>query len=123
MPQPEAIDEGLRAGLFSCGLDEVKDYLGSEPNTRWHVGIFPGSAKPLEDRKFALVHLDMDLYQGTLEALNWFYPRMQQGGVIITHDYLVLAGPTKAFEEFFEDKPEPVIELSSAQCMAVKISS
>lgn len=122
LPEPEAVDGELRAGHFLCGLDEVKHYLGSEPSTRFHVGIFPGSAAPVKDRRFSFVHLDMDLYEGTRDALNWFYPRMQPGGVIITHDYIVLAGPTKAFDEFFGEKPDPIIELSSAQCMAVKIS-
>ena len=101
LPEPEAVDGELRPGTFSCGLDEVKHYLGSQPETHFHVGIFPRNATPVQDRRFSFVHLDMDLYEGTLEALNWFYPRMQLGGVIITHDYIVLAGPTKAFDEFF----------------------
>jgi O-methyltransferase len=66
--------------------------------------------------------VDVDLFDGTLAALNWFYPRMQPGGIMITHDYTVLPGPTKAFNEFFADRPEPIIELSGSQCMAIKIS-
>ena len=122
LPQPDAIDGDLRLGEFSCGLDEVKRYLGSEINTHFHAGIFPDSGIPARDRKFAFVHLDMDLFDGTLAALNWFYPKMLAGGIIITHDYAVLPGPTKAFNEFFSEKPEPMIELSGSQCMAIKLS-
>ena len=121
LPEPEAIDGNFPSGRFSCGLDQVKDYLGSEPDTHFYAGLFPASGAPVEDRTFAFVHLDMDLYKGTLAALNWFYPRMSPGGVILTHDYIVQPGPTKAFEEFFEEKPEPIIELSGYQCMAVKL--
>ena len=99
----------------------MKGYLGSEPDTHFHVGIFPESGGLVQECRFAFVHLDMDLYRGTLEALNWFYSRMSSGGIILTHDYVVLPGPTKAFEEFFEEKPEPIIELSGYQCMAVKL--
>jgi O-methyltransferase len=76
LPQPQPVDGDLRSGQFSCGLDEVKSYLGSQVNTHFHVGIFPGSATPVQGRTFAFVHLDVDLYEGTLGALNWFYPRM-----------------------------------------------
>ena len=121
LPQPEAVDGDLCLGEFSCSLDEVKHYLGSEPNTHFHVGIFPSSGTPAQDRKFVFVHLDVDLFDGTLAALNWFYPRMQPGGIIITHDYTVLPGPTKAFDEFFNEKREPIVELAGGQCMAMKL--
>jgi predicted O-methyltransferase YrrM len=123
LPRPEAADGDLRLGEFRCGLDEVRHYFGSEPNLHFHVGIFPGSAAPAQDRTFAFVHLDMDLFEGTFAALDWFYPKMLPGGIIITHDYVVLPGPTKAFNEFFSGKPEPIIELTGSQCMAVKVSS
>jgi O-methyltransferase len=122
LPEPQPVDGDLRSGQFSCGLDEVKSFLGSEVDTCFHVGIFPSSAGPAKERTFAFVHLDVDLYDGTLSALNWFYSRMQAGGIIITHDYVVLPGPTKAFDEFFREKPDPIIELSGSQCMAVKIA-
>lgn len=121
LPEPEAIDGNFPPGRFACGLDEVKGYFGSEPNTHFHVGVFPDSGAAVQDRSFAFVHLDMDLYKGTLAALHWFYSRMSPGGVIIGHDYIVQPGPTRAFEEFFEQKPEPIIELSGYQCMAVKL--
>jgi O-methyltransferase len=120
---PQKDTEGdLQVGEYSCGLDEVKKYLGSEPNTHFHVGIFPSSATQAQDRKFAFVHLDMDLFDGTLAALQWFYPRLVPGGIVMTHDYAYLPGPTKAFDEFFAGKPEPMIELAGNQCMVVKMS-
>jgi len=122
LPQPEAVDGDLRAGEFCCGLDEVKRYLGSQANTHFHIGMLPDSGAAVSDRTFSFVHVDVDLFDGTLAALNWFYPRMQPGGIMITHDYTVLPGPTKAFNEFFADRPEPIIELSGSQCMAIKIS-
>jgi len=117
------VDGDLRAGQFCCGLDEVKRYLGSQPNTHFHIGLLPDSGTAAMDRTFAFVHVDVDLFEGTLAALNWFYPRLHPGGIIITHDYTVLPGPTKAFNEFFREKPEPIIELSGGQCMAIKVAA
>ena len=39
------------------------------------------------DPCFALVSLDPDLYQPTLEGLRYFYPRLAPGGRILIHDY------------------------------------
>lgn len=36
---------------------------------------------------FALVSLDPDLYEPTLEGLRYFYPRLAPGGRILIHDY------------------------------------
>ena len=48
-------------------------------------GWFPESAQDVEDR-FAFVRLDMDLYSPTYSGLEFFYPRMADGGYIIVHD-------------------------------------
>ena len=61
------------------------------------------------------------LYEGTLDCLRFFYPRMVAGGVIISHDYSILTGVKRAFDEFFADKPEGVVELPTTQCMVVKL--
>ncbi len=39
------------------------------------------------DKKFAFVHIDVDLYEPTLAGLNWFYERLNPGGYIFVHDY------------------------------------
>jgi O-methyltransferase len=88
-----------------------------------HPGIFPeDSAHAVDDLRFSFVHLDMDLYEGTLNALRFFWPRMHPGGILISHDYPLLSGVVRAIHEFFHQQPEPFIPLSGQQCMAVKVS-
>jgi len=67
------------------------------------------------------VHFDVDLYESTLACLRFFYPRMLPGGVMLSHDYSILAGVRKAVDEFLDGKPEKPIELPSTQCMIVKL--
>ncbi len=50
-------------------------------------GFFPNTASGLEQETFALVSLDADLYAPTLAGLEFFYPRLSPGGVIILHDW------------------------------------
>ena len=64
-------------------------------------GYFPETAAGLEE-KFIFVNLDMDLYNPTLEGLRYFYPRMNQHGVILIHDYFSDMFPNvkKAVEQY-----------------------
>lgn len=49
-------------------------------------GLFPATARGLSE-KFCLVSLDADLFEPTLDGLQWFWPRLEQGGYILVHDY------------------------------------
>lgn len=51
------------------------------------IGLFPESAKGLESKEFAFVSIDVDLEQSILEALRFFYPRLNCGGAMFVHDY------------------------------------
>ncbi|GHG69339.1 hypothetical protein GCM10010919_19210 [Alishewanella longhuensis] len=50
------------------------------------VGFFPDSLDGLEDQ-FALVSIDVDLYTPMLNAIEYFYPRLTNGGYLMLHDY------------------------------------
>jgi hypothetical protein len=89
----------------------------------YYPGLFPTTADPLRDRLFSFVHLDADLYESALAALQFFYERLSPGGIVLCHDYPWASGVVKAIEEFFRDKPDPVIELTGYQAMIVKLES
>jgi len=50
-------------------------------------GWIPEKFNEVEDEQFIFVHIDVDLYQPILDSLEFFYPRMKKGGVIILDDY------------------------------------
>lgn len=108
-------------GKFTASYDAVKDYLKTERNVFFYKGIFPASSEPVKDKWFSLVNLDVDTYESTRKCLEFFYSRMNPGGIILSHDYITAPGVQKAFDEFFSDKPEPVIETAGSQCLVVKV--
>ena len=108
-------------GEFSASVEEVKRKLSDYQNVFIYKGLFPSTAGPVKNKKFSFVNLDVDIYESTLNCLKFFYPRMSKGGVIISHDYLQAKGVRKAFDDFFKNKPEPVIELSGSQCLVIKL--
>lgn len=87
--------------MYSCPIEEVKEKLRGFPNVYYYKGIFPYTAEPVKNTRFSFVHLDLDLYKSTLEALKFFYPRLVNRGILISHNYDNLPGVAKAFDEYF----------------------
>ena len=65
-------------------------------------GYFPETTVGLEKETFAFVNIDVDLYKPILAGLEYFWPRMADGGYILVHDYFSFsyAGAKKAIQEF-----------------------
>ena len=83
-------------------FEEVKKYLADCPNVEMRKGYFPETARGLEGNKFCFVYLDADLYQSTKDGLEFFYPRMVPGGIIMLDDYQTgnWPGVERAVREF-----------------------
>lgn len=91
-------------------------------NAEIHEGFFPETTAGLEDTRYAFVHVDADQYQVTKDALEYFYPRMSVGGVIVLDDYLWqnCPGVEKALLEFLPGKPETLRSETAYQAYIVK---
>jgi hypothetical protein len=111
----------LAPGQFSAPLAAVRTLLNEYDGVHFHVGVFPESCATAVQEQFNLVHIDVDLYASTLAGLQFFYPRMVRGGIIISHDYSMLPGVARAMNVFLADKPERLIELPTTQAMLVKL--
>ena len=61
-----------------------------------------------------------DLFQSTIDCLDFFYHRMIHGRIILTHDYHT-DGVKQAFNEFCKDKKIPQIQLLGSQCTITKL--
>lgn len=126
LPEPAADDTEFRngpfaKGQFACALDEVKEYVSPSSHVFFHPGFFPQTAGPVKGKLFSFVHADVDLYASTRSVLEFFYPRIVPGGVILFHDFHTCKGPHNAITEFFKGKLEPVLELPGDQAAVVKV--
>ncbi len=120
-------EDGGNQSTWSKGdlaVDEsvTRANLKNFPNCNYHKGWIPKRFPDVADRKFALVHIDVDLHAPTLQSLEFFYERTVPGGIIICDDYGFsnCDGAKKAFDDFFADKPESVTAIPSGQCIVVK---
>ncbi|MFP4114736.1 MAG: TylF/MycF/NovP-related O-methyltransferase [Spirochaetota bacterium] len=64
--------------LVRAGVDAVRLLAGIFPEDRGHE---------IADRRFALCHIDVDVYQSAKDTFEWAWPRMIPGGVVVFDDY------------------------------------
>lgn len=115
--------KGWAQGDFAASQEAVAQNLSDFPHVRFHKGWIPTRFHEVEDRSFAFVHVDVDLYQPTHDALSFFYPRLVAGGVLVCDDYgfLTCPGATRAFDELAATWPEAVVtHLPTGQGLLVK---
>jgi O-methyltransferase len=116
LPQPEKNDLSAHSwqkkGSLAISPQVALNNLADFDFCTLVKGWIPQCFEPAQSEQFRLVHIDLDLYQPTLDSLQFFYPRTRPGGVFVLDDYghLTCPGVRQAVDEFFADKPEPVIE-------------
>lgn len=101
--RPGDFGKNDRDPLYYSSFDEVKDTLSIYNNIKIYKGIFPlETAHNISNKKFSLVHLDVDVYQSYYDSLNFFYPKMNNDGLILFDDYNIPSceGATRAVNEF-----------------------
>lgn len=103
IPEVESSIDNHKVGDFSdTTLAAVQELLKDFFHVVYHVGIFPDTIDANDDRSFAFVHLDGDTYSSAKEGLNYFFPRLVRGGIIVLDDYNwhMCPGIAKAVDEF-----------------------
>ena len=87
--------------------DEVRSYLSRYPGITVHQGTLDKVTGGLSAPHYGLVHLDMDLYDPTIDGLRFFHGRLARGGVVILDDYRArkCPGVEAAAEEFLAEHP------------------
>lgn len=109
--------------LSDTSLEAVQLVVGDSPLVQFRKGWIPDTFDGLQDERFAFVHVDVDLYQSILDCCEFLYPRLQGGGIMVFDDYGFANNPgaRRSVDEYFSDKPEIPIVLSSGQAIIFKL--
>ena len=87
-------------GKTDVTADDVRGYFPEFPDARVCAGWIPQVFDTLTPEQWSFVHLDLTLYEPTLAALRYFYPRLSSGGVIICDGSLFCPGVQQALDDF-----------------------
>jgi O-methyltransferase len=108
-------DSQLKKGGFNdTSLESVMHRVNAlrlNNVVRLHKGYFETTLPAYPSEVYALAHVDCDIYQSYLTCMNYVYPKMVKGGVILLDEYNDPHWPgcNKAIDEFMADKPEKLI--------------
>ena len=78
--------DSFQAAHRNTAIDKVLAIMPHPDSITVKPGFFPESLEGLEER-FCLVSLDVDFYRGTLDGLRYFWPRLEEGGYLMLHDW------------------------------------
>lgn len=102
------------AGI-SCALLEELIAAKGFGNVRLHAGdvfdTLPALLTAEPALRVALLHLDLDVYEPTVFALDRLLPRMAPGGLILFDDYGFVEGATRAAETLARTLDRPLEKL------------
>lgn len=88
MPKVGSLDTHHTGDFSDTSLEVAAKLLEPCTNYALYKGVFPQqNAEYAQFRQFALVHIDVDIYDSVLACLNFFAPLMSDGGVIVLDDY------------------------------------
>jgi O-methyltransferase len=121
--QTLAVDEEGRRKEFAYADDLVKDNLKEFDFIDYKKGWIPERFSEVTDMKFSFVHIDVDLYQPIKDSLEFFYPRLVPGGIIVLDDYgyLNFPGAKNAVDEFLVGKPVFFLPIPSGSAFIMKM--
>lgn len=109
---------------FAYGLDLVKNNLKEFKFISYNKGWIPERFNNVSNSKFCFVHIDVDLYSPIRDSIDFFYPRLVSGGIMVFDDYGYSAqfpGAKKAVDEsIITFKPRNFVALPSGQAFFIK---
>ena len=100
----DAGDTHWTASELAVSPDQVRanfeKYRLWDDRVRFLEGWFKDTLPDAPIEQLAVMRLDGDLYQSTMEALEALYPRLSPGGFVIVDDYGAVEGCRQAVHEF-----------------------
>lgn len=64
----------------------------------------PEFVKKTPDLEIALLNVDVDIYEPSVVILEYLFPLIVKGGIMILDDYGTFPGETKAVDEYFKNE-------------------
>ena len=85
-----------------------------------HRGWIPDRFPDVGDTRFSFIHVDVDLYEPHRDAIEFFWPRLTSGGVMVFDDYgsSYCPGARQAVDEAFARTD--IVESPSGQAFVIK---
>jgi len=117
------IDNHRQGEFADTSVSAVKDFVGHDLNIDYRVGFIPATFAGLEQSRIRFAHIDLDLYQSTIDCLEFVYPRLLPTAIVVVDDYGLVSCPgvRRATDEFLLSRTEKPLVLPSGHALIVKL--
>jgi len=113
------------SGKFAnTSYEDVQAFLSAYPRMQVHKGNAATVIAAWPERRYGMVHIDVDLYGPTLDCLRYFGARLADGGVLVMDDYEspTCPGVSLAVHEYLSSGPRfQQWRLHAEQMLLVKV--
>lgn len=108
-PNPELfpLDEGCklwRNQKLAISLDEVKrnfaQYDLLDDQVQFLEGWFRDTLPKAPIEHLAIIRLDGDMYESTMDSLQYLYPKLSKGGFLVVDDYYAIPACRNAVDDY-----------------------
>ncbi len=118
----EILEEKLH---FSSTESHIHHALKGHDNYNLYKGWIPERFNEVSGTRFAFVNIDVDLYQPTKDSVEFFFPRLSSGGIVVCDDYNMsqFPGAKTAIDEFVsanQDRVRFFYEVPMGGCIIIK---
>ncbi len=116
-------DSEDQKNYFSSDYIQTKELFNQFSFVNIYKGWIPNKFYKVKDIKFSFVHIDVDLYEPTLNSLNFFFKRLVNQGIIVCDDYNYsdFPGAKIAVDEFIKNnKIKFFYEVPLGGCIIIK---
>ena len=100
----DAGDMHYQSRELAVSLEQVKANFERfellDEQVRFLKGWFRDTLPTAPIEKLAVLRLDGDMYEATIEALAHLYPKLSRGGYVIVDDYGAVTGCRKAVDDY-----------------------
>jgi hypothetical protein len=117
------VEKRTLVDTFKSSAEFVKSITEQFGFVELHKGWIPDSFAGFERRPLRFVHIDVDMYEPTKAALDFFWDSVVPGGCVIVDDYnySIFEGANRAVDEFLVGKsPQLVYKVPFGSIVLIK---
>lgn len=119
----EQVDGGvIHRHRYPDSWDEVSRLFADRPNVRLVRGRVPETLAQVESERFCFLSIDMNAAAPEIAALEFFWPRLVPGGMVVIDDYGWSGhdAQQQGFDDFARRHDRAVLALPTGQGLLVK---
>lgn len=112
----------IDSGFYTFDLDAVRANFAEWPAARIIPGPVPETLDQIDSDNFAFAHIDMNCAAPEIAAIEFLWPRLSEGGVVLLDDYAYIGYRSQkvAMDDFARRVGVAVLSLPTGQGLILK---